>query len=156
MQRGRTGRTARECSRFGRVARRQPALELLVLGSMMVPPTLLVAEDDPAMLRWLVLILTSLGGRIHAVSDGWKARSILMHEHVDLVVSDLRMPVASGFETLAVLRTAGNRVPFLLITAFADDDLRESAAELAAEVLAKPFGAVELLARVERMCRMPA
>ena len=138
------------------VARRKPALVLLVPGTMMVPPTLLVAEDDPAMLRWLILVLTSLGGRIHAVTDGWKARSVLTHEHVNLVVSDLRMPVASGFETLAVLRTVGNRVPFLLITAFADDDLRESAAELAAEVLAKPFGAVELLARVERMCRMPA
>jgi DNA-binding response OmpR family regulator len=156
MQRGRTGRAARECSRFGRVAGRQPALELLVLGTMMVPPTLLVAEDDPAMLRWLVLILTSLGGPIHAVSDGWKARSVLMHEHVDLVVSDLRMPISSGFETLAVIRMAGNRVPFLLITAFGDDEVREAAAELGAEVLAKPFGAVELLARVERMCQMPA
>ena len=122
---------------------------------MMALPTLLVAEDDPAMLRWLVLVLTSLSGRIHAVSDGWKARSVLMHDHVDLVVSDLRMPISTGYETLAVLRMAGNRVPFLLITAFGDDEVCEAAAQLSAEVLAKPFGAAELLARVERMCRMP-
>ena len=156
MQHGRAGRPLANAVASVQSRARRPAFDLLVSGPMTVPPTFLVAEDDPAMLRWLVLVLTALGGHIHAVSDGWKARSALMHQQVDLVISDLRMPVASGFETLAVLRMVGNRVPFLLITAFGDDEVREAAAGLAAEVLAKPFGAVELLARVERMCRMPA
>ncbi len=121
----------------------------------MPAPTILVAEDDPAMRRWLVLILNSLGGRIHVVPDGWQMWSVLMEEDIDLVISDVRMPMQSGLEALAVVRVAGINVPFLLITAFGGDDVRASASELGAEVLDKPFAAADLLAHVRRLCDLP-
>ncbi len=121
----------------------------------MPAPSILVAEDDPAMLRWLVLILNSLGGRIHVVPDGWQMWSVLMEEDIDLVISDVRMPMQSGLEALAVVRVAGINVPFLLITAFGGDDVRASASELGAEVLDKPFAAADLLAHVRRLCDLP-
>ncbi len=122
----------------------------------MAPPTILVAEDDPAMRRWLVTVLTPLGGRIHAVSDGWQVWTALMEEDIDLVISDIRMPMKGGLETLNVVRIAGIKVPFLLITAFGGEDVRTAAAGLGAEVLDKPFAATDLLARVRRLCGLPA
>jgi len=106
------------------------------------------------MRRWLVMVLTRLGGRIHAVSDGWQVWSVLMEEDIDIVVCDVRMPRQTGLEALSVVRVAGIRVPFLLITAFGSDEVRASAAELGAEVLDKPFDATDLLAQVRRMCGM--
>lgn len=119
----------------------------------MAAPTILVAEDDPAMRDWLVTVLMPLGGQIRAVADGRQVQEVLMEVDVDLVISDVRMPVRNGLESLTIARVAGLRVPFLLITGFGGDDIRASAAKLGAEVLDKPFSAAVLLAHVRRICR---
>jgi DNA-binding response OmpR family regulator len=126
-----------------------------VMQSRLTAPRILVAEDDPAMRRWLVMVLAAIGGRIHAVADGWQVWSVLMEEEIDLVISDVRMPQQDGLEALTVVRVAGLKVPFLLITAFGGDDVRSSAQSLGAEVLDKPFAASELLTRVRRLCGLP-
>ncbi len=108
------------------------------------------------MRRWLVTVLTPLAGRIHAVGDGWQVWTALMEEDIDLVISDIRMPMKGGLETLNVVRVAGITVPFLLITAFGGEDVRAAAAGLGAEVLDKPFAASDLLARVRRLCGLVA
>src|SRR5688572_25463303 len=118
----------------------------------MPPAAILVAEDDPAMRRWLVTVLAPLGCRIYEVSDGWEVWSMLEENEIDLVISDVRMPVQSGLEALTVARVAGVQVPFLLITGFGGEDVRASAAGLGAEVLDKPFSAADLLARIRRIC----
>jgi len=107
------------------------------------------------MRRWLLLVLTGLAGRIYAVSDGWGARSVLMEEKVDIVISDGLMPMQSGIEAMTETRAAGIRVPLLLITASGGDDVRRAAAGLGAEVLAKPFAAIDLVHRVRLMCGLP-
>jgi CheY-like chemotaxis protein len=114
--------------------------------------SILVAEDDAAMRRWLVTVLAPLGCRIFEVSDGWEVWSMLEENDIDLVISDIRMPVQNGLEALTVARIAGIQVPFLLITGFGGDDVRDSAGELGAEVLSKPFSAADLLAHVRRLC----
>jgi DNA-binding response OmpR family regulator len=113
---------------------------------------ILVAEDDPAMRRWLVAVLAPLGCSIYEVSDGRGVRSMLVQKEIDLVISDVRMPRQDGLEALTEVRGAGVRTPFLLITGFGDDEVRSSAAALGADVLDKPFGAAELLAHVRRLC----
>jgi DNA-binding response OmpR family regulator len=107
------------------------------------------------MRRWLVMVLASLGGRIQAVADGRQVRSLLMEEDIDLVISDVRMPLLDGLEALNAVRVSGVKVPFLLITAFGGDDVRGPAEALGAEVLDKPFAAAELLSRVRRLCGLP-
>ena len=101
------------------------------------------------------MVLTSLGGRIHAVPDGCRIRAVLSEEEIDIVVSDDRMPIQSGLEALMDIRLAGNAVPFLLITAFGGEVVRAAAARMGAEVLDKPFAASELVDRVRRMCGLP-
>jgi DNA-binding response OmpR family regulator len=118
----------------------------------MACPSLIVAEDDPAMRRWLVTVLTPIAGRIHTATDGWQVWNTLIEEEIDLVISDIQMPMKNGLDTLNLVRVAGIRVPFLLITGFGGDEVRVSAAALGAEVLDKPFAAAELLGHVRRIC----
>lgn len=92
----------------------------------MSPLRLIVAEDDPD--------LQSL------LAD--------THEAVDLVISDVRMPMPNGVDALAKARAAGVEVPWVLISAFATDDVRKAARILSASVLDKPFLHRELEARV--------
>jgi DNA-binding response OmpR family regulator len=114
---------------------------------------LIVAEDDPTMRQWLSIVLDRMGARVRCAASGWELLSLLSdHSHgVDLVISDVRMPLPSGLEALALARTAGVTTPFMLITAFADDELRQTAQSLGAWVLDKPFFAADLAAHIHHV-----
>ncbi len=113
---------------------------------------MIVAEDDPAMQRWLNTVLVHMGASVRLVSSGWELLTQLAeNDAVDLVISDVRMPIPGGIEALAMARTAGITVPFLLITAFADDRLREAARGLRARVLDKPFLANDLRVQIQQL-----
>jgi CheY-like chemotaxis protein len=102
---------------------------------------LIVAEDDPAMQHWLETVLVRMGAAVRMVASGWELLYMLADttRPVDLVISDVRMPMPGGIDALAMARTAGIEIPFVLITAFADDVIREAAIRLDASVLDKPF-----------------
>jgi CheY-like chemotaxis protein len=106
---------------------------------------ILVAEDDPEMRRVLVETLRGEGYDIDAVSDGGAllvtlARSDRFNfDAVDLVVSDVRMPLCSGMQALEMVRTLRPRLRFVLLTAFGDDELRAAADRQGALMLEKPF-----------------
>jgi DNA-binding response OmpR family regulator len=119
---------------------------------MTVKPAILVAEDDSTMRQWLVKVLSPIARRIHPVANGAEIWAVLSAHEIDVVVSDVRMPVQSGVDALLCARGAGIQVPFILITGFGgDDDLRVVAARYGADVLEKPFGAEELRAHVTRL-----
>ena len=119
--------------------------------------TLLIAEDDPRMRAWLRTVLAHTGASIHEAGTGWEVLSLLATEvRFDLVVSDVRMPSPSGLQALAMARTAGSEVPFLLISAFGDQQLRAQAEVLRASFLDKPFSARELISYVERLAATSA
>jgi DNA-binding response OmpR family regulator len=112
----------------------------------------IVAEDDPGMRRWMRVVLTRRNIAVQEARSGAELLLLLtVMPEVDLVISDLRMPLLDGLDTLAMVREIGVDVPFLLITAFADETLRRSAEELDASVLDKPFSAGELIARVNAL-----
>lgn len=116
----------------------------------------LVAEDDPAMRTWLAGTLQRAGHRPIACESArelldtlWSA--VARNEPPQFVVSDHRMRGRTGIEAFAEIRTAGCKVPLLLVTAFPDADLITQAARLHVdEVLGKPFQASELLAAIDR------
>ena len=60
-------------------------------------------------------------------------------DSLDLLVSDIRMPICSGLQILAALRDAHWRTPVILMTAFGDEATRRQAESLAAVLLDKPF-----------------
>lgn len=108
---------------------------------------LLVVEDDAEMRSWLTEILTASGARVLEAASGVEALSLLAHNGpFDLVVTDVWVPVPSGVQVAAMARTAGYAGPFLVVTAFPSEEVREFVGGLDhAALLSKPFGSDELM-----------
>jgi len=110
------------------------------------PPRVLVAEDDPEMLRILVEVLQQDGYDVLEASDGGRLLVFLAQafaapspDLVDLLISDVRMPVCSGIQILEQLRAARWPTPVILTTAFGDRATRRRAESLGAVLFDKPF-----------------
>ncbi|HEY2733141.1 MAG TPA: response regulator [Polyangiales bacterium] len=110
------------------------------------PVRVLLADDDEDMLRLIANALRKDGCEIQIARDGneliQKLGTQLEDEgaRVDIVVSDICMPGASGLEALAALRKRGLVTPVILMTAFGNPDAHSEAHQLnAIAVLNKPF-----------------
>jgi CheY-like chemotaxis protein/phosphoribosyl 1,2-cyclic phosphodiesterase len=118
------------------------------------PHTILVADDDPTIVRLLTLALEQDGFRIVTASDGDAALRLARVEHPDLILLDWQMPSADGIEVTRQLRNeplpALRDVPVVLITAQSGPE--NTAAGFAAGVtdyLTKPFRPAHVRARVQ-------
>lgn len=108
---------------------------------------MLVAEDDPEMRSLVARALRKDGYEVIEVGDGvhlmLEVTNRLMKngtlDDVDLVVTDVRMPGRDGLEVAELLRCAMLGVPMILMTGFADDEVRRRAASLGALFFDKPF-----------------
>jgi len=111
--------------------------------------SVLVADDEPAVLRLLKRILTATGFDVVTASSGPEALT-RFGEHADEVVAvllDMTMPGHGGLETLARLREAGASVPIILTSGYAQIGARdELEQELANAFIQKPFAAADLVA----------
>lgn len=118
--------------------------------------TILLADDE-AHLRTLVrTTLDQPGYRILESEDGAAALALAQHERPDVVVLDWMMPNMTGLEVLAALRrdAATAAIPVILLTAKGQrSDVAQALANGASAYLAKPFSPLELLAKVEELCR---
>jgi CheY-like chemotaxis protein/phosphoribosyl 1,2-cyclic phosphodiesterase len=118
------------------------------------PHTILVADDDPTIVRLLTLALEQDGFHVVTVSDGEAALRLARLEHPDLILLDWQMPNADGMEVTRRLRNepdpALRGVPVVLITAQSGPE--NTAAGFAAGVtdyLTKPFRPAHVRARVQ-------
>ena len=82
--------------------------------------TLLLVDDEPSILSSLRRLLRPAGYKIHIAESGKAALEILEHEHVDLVISDMRMPEMDGAKFLEQVRNRWPRITRLLLTGYAD------------------------------------
>ena len=118
------------------------------------PLTILVADDDPTMVRLLTLALEPDGFRVVTANDGEAALAQARLEHPALILLDWQMPGADGIEVTRALRRepdpALRDVPVVLITAQSGPD--NTAAGFAAGVtdyLTKPFRPAHVRTRVQ-------
>jgi DNA-binding response OmpR family regulator len=117
-------------------------------------PRLLVVEDDPAIAEPLARALRRDGHEVEVRTDGAGAISRASAGDVDLVVLDLGLPDVDGLEVCRRLRTDGQRVPILVLTARADElDTVVGLDAGADDYVTKPFRLAELLARVRALLR---
>lgn len=115
---------------------------------------ILLAEDDPNIRLGLVATLESEGYAVTAASDGAQALKLFPQEKYDLVLLDVMMPKASGYDVCRELRARGTRVPVLFLTAKGEEVDKVVGLKLGADdYVTKPFGVHELLARVEALLR---
>jgi DNA-binding response OmpR family regulator len=115
---------------------------------------ILIAEDEPRLASFLEKGLRAQGFATTVVSDGAAASAIASDEEFDLLLLDLGLPGKPGADVLRDMRTAGNRMPVLILTA--RDDLDSTVAGLeggADDYVTKPFRFEELLARIRARLR---
>ena len=62
-------------------------------------------------------MLEKSGYQVKSASDGAQALEVLDREYIDLIISDIMMPVMDGYELVSELRSAGYQIPVLMITA---------------------------------------
>jgi CheY-like chemotaxis protein len=125
------------------------------------PAPIVLAEDDEPLRTLVASILRAEGFDVLEAADGLELLQRLedaadqrrpRHPPVSVVVTDVRMPGLSGLEILSILRCSDWKTPVILVTAFADENVRAEARELgAAAVLSKPVDLDELCATVRRV-----
>ena len=115
---------------------------------------LLFAEDERSLSRAIVHILEKNCYSVDAVYDGQTALEYLENGDYDGVILDIMMPKMDGVTVLKAIRSQGNPVPVLMLTAKAEVDDKVLGLDSGADdYLTKPFDTKELLARIRAMTR---
>ena len=115
---------------------------------------LLIAEDDPKLLKSLMHIFQRSKFSADGVSDGAEALVHGRTREYDGLVLDIMMPGLDGLQVLQTLRREGITTPALFLTARTEVSQRVEGLDYGADdYLPKPFSTVELLARVRAMLR---
>ena len=115
---------------------------------------LLIAEDDPKLLKSLVHIFETNHYVVDGVSDGSLAFDYASSGEYDGLVLDIMMPGMDGMTLLKKLRKDGITTPALFLTAKTEMDQKIEGLDAGADdYLPKPFATGELLARVRAMLR---
>lgn len=115
---------------------------------------LLIAEDDPKLLKSLLHIFQRSKFSADGVSDGAEALVHGRTREYDGLVLDIMMPGLDGLQVLQTLRWEGITTPALFLTARTEVSQRVEGLDCGADdYLPKPFSTVELLARVRAMLR---
>ena len=114
----------------------------------------LVVEDDAPMRHLITRLLRENGIRATGARDGREMWDALENADVDLVLLDVMLPGRSGFDLLRALRARPGAPPVVMVTAKGDEADRVAGLDLGADdYLPKPFGRLELLARVRAVLR---
>ena len=117
-------------------------------------PKILLIEDEANLARGLMLNFELEGYTVEWAATGAEARAACASRTADLVVLDLMLPDADGFDLLREIKLADPRQPVLVLTARADDDDRVAGLTLGADdYVTKPFNLKELVLRVRGIVR---
>jgi two-component system KDP operon response regulator KdpE len=113
----------------------------------------LVVDDEPQIVRALVINLKARKYEVDAAPDGATALRLAAERHPDVVVLDLGLPDMDGVEVIKGLR-GWTRVPILVLSARQTSDEKVEALDAGADdYVTKPFGMDELLARLRAAVR---
>jgi CheY-like chemotaxis protein len=118
------------------------------------PITIMIIENDISNRILIERVLSTRGYRCITASNGREALDLLDYEFVDLILTDLSMPVLDGYRTTQLIRArpSMSQVPIVAVTAFALSEEGEAARQIGCtEYLTKPFKPKQLLEVVERL-----
>jgi DNA-binding response OmpR family regulator len=115
---------------------------------------ILVVEDNPDLAYGLRNNLEIEGYDVEVAGDGPTGLAQARAASPDLIILDLMLPGMDGYRVLRALRDEGRRMPVLILTARGEESDKVRGLRLGADdYVTKPFGVLELLARVEALLR---
>ena len=115
---------------------------------------ILLAEDERSLSRAVIALLEKNNYSADAVYDGQEALEYLEAGNYDALILDLMMPKMDGLTVLRTLREQGNPIPVLILTAKSEVDDKVLGLDARAnDYLTKPFGIMELAARIKALLR---
>ncbi len=117
-------------------------------------PAILIVENEVSNRILVERVLSTRGYRCLSASNGQEALDLLDRESVDLILTDLSMPVLDGYRTTQLIRSRPQlaNVPIVAVTAYAMSDEGEAAKRMGCtEYLTKPFKPRQLLELVDRL-----
>jgi DNA-binding response OmpR family regulator/HPt (histidine-containing phosphotransfer) domain-containing protein len=118
------------------------------------PLLVLMADDDPAIMRIVDAQLKAAGYRTQLVFDGVAAASAITEKEPDIVLLDLMMPKRTGFDVLAELSQRPKRPRVIVLSARGrEEDVTRAFSLGADDYVTKPFSPQELMARIARLRR---
>ena len=122
-------------------------------------PRILLAEDDPSVLKMTKVRLEHEGYAVIAATDGQSAYQQALASPVQLILLDIRLPKCDGYEVCRLLRRQQStaRIPIIIFTA--SETQMEQMAERCIEIgandwIRKPFRTVELLEKIQRLMNL--
>ncbi len=114
---------------------------------------ILVAEDEPMLLKTIQLKLIKEGYEVITTTDGREAVARINETNPDMVITDIMMPYVSGLEIVSFLRgEASKRIPVIILSAMEQEKVVMEAFDLGADdYITKPFSLNELVIRVKKL-----
>ena len=117
---------------------------------------ILTVDDSPSIRQMIKVVLTPAGHTVHEAGDGAQGLEKAKATKMDLVITDLNMPVMSGMDLIKALRAQSSLVgmPIVFLTTESDDSLKQQAKSAGATGwITKPFKPEQLLAVVSKLVR---
>ena len=124
----------------------------------MASPTFLIIEDSPTMRQLIRFALNRIAGsQVVEASDGVDGLKKLSSHQVDLILTDINMPIMDGLKLVSLVRSneAYNKVPIVIITTEGAKEDKERAMALGANAyITKPIQSAALLATVKDLLKL--
>lgn len=119
-----------------------------------LPISVLIVDDEPSIVEQLGQILQRRVETLYTASNGQEGVERFKKGEIDLIISDIDMPVMNGIEFLKSVREVNKTIPFILSTGLKNlDILIEAIAQGITSFLPKPLQKQDLIAKVEEVAR---
>jgi DNA-binding response OmpR family regulator len=114
----------------------------------------LVADDEPNILRSIKLVLEEEGYQVLTATDGEETLNISLSEKIDLIILDLKLPKLSGLDVYRSLKDNKRSalIPIIILTALGQEVAKREGWDLSpADYITKPFSPYDIVERVNRI-----
>lgn len=119
---------------------------------MLGPLAILVADDQPGIRRLLQEVFAEAGNTVWLAAGGEQAIELVRNHELDVALIDVKMPGMCGLDALAEIQRIAPRLPVIMMTAYGDNDVIDSAGQRGARsTIAKPFDIDEVKREVLRV-----
>src|SRR5258706_10013871 len=113
----------------------------------------LIVEDDPGIRRLMEKVLQRNGIEIDTANDGRVAIDKIRSGRYSVIVLDLMLPQASGYEIIEFIKRSGTRTPVAVVSAVSQQALTKLDPDVVKLVISKPFDVNELSRAIVGLCR---